>query len=256
MHRSTSLTAIVAALCMAAFVYAQSSDNQPSPGPNPNSNEARGQGMGRDQGRAGSDTGGIDGDRAAQAGSRINVQVDQQFEQDWVKHAMSGNQFEIQLGQLVGQKAQDPQVKQLAQRLVQDHQKAADQLRQVAQQMNVPVSEELMPPHRAKLEAYQQKQGAQLELGFIFGTIGGHVKDLLEYQFVAQNAQSQQLKQYASQTIPHLRDHLRMAQRISPVSMGEARTAGERITPSGSSDSGMSGSGNPTGGTGGRTGDR
>jgi predicted outer membrane protein len=237
MHRTNTLFAFIVACCLTAFAYAQSSDKQPSPGPNPDSSDARGQGMGRsDQDTAA--RGGATGDRAMQAGSRINVQIDQQFEQDWIKHAMSGNQFEVQLGQLVSGKSQDPSVKQLAQRLVQDHQKAADQLKQVAQQMNVPVSDELMPAHRAKLEAFQQKQGQMLDLAFVFCAIGDHTQGTLEYQFVAQNTPSPQLKQYASQTLPHLVDHLQMARRLSPVSMGEARTAGERMGPSGGSDTG------------------
>ena len=191
MHRTTTVMALFVGLCAAAVALAQSSgDNQPSPGPNPNSNEARGTGMGRDQGQGAGAGGGMTGDRAMQAGSRMNAQIDQQFEQDWIKHAMSGNQFEIQVGQLVSQKAQDPQVKQFAQRLVQDHQKAADQLRQVAQQMNVQASDDLMPAHQAKLQEFQQKDAKQLELAFIFDQVGHHTKDVLEYQFVAQNAQN------------------------------------------------------------------
>ena len=275
MHRITTAMTLFVGLCVAAVAVAQSSgQNQPSGGPNPNSNEARGTGMGRSEqgqgssgGMAGDRAGGdrMAGDRATPAGSRMNAQIDQQFEQDWIKHAMSGNQFEIQLGQLVSQKAQDPQVKQFAQRLVQDHQKAADQLRQVAQQMNVQASDDLMPAHQAKLQEFQQKDAKQLELAFIFDQVGHHTKDVLEYQFVAQNAQSPQLKQFAQQAVPHLRQHLQAAISIAPVSGGlDARTAGERIPPAGDSDHGATGSGSGhsggtggTGGTGGgRTGDR
>src|SRR5688572_10334373 len=263
MHRTTTVMALFVGLCAAAVALAQSSgENQPNPGPNPDQSDARGTGMGRsDQGRGatGDTAGGTTGDRATPAGSRMNAQIDQQFEQDWIKHAMSGNQFEIQLGQLVSQKAQDPQAKQFAQRLVQDHQKAADQLRQVAQQMNVQASDDLMPAHQAKLQEFQQKDAKQLELALIFDQVGHHTKDVLEYQFVAQNAQNPQLKQFAQQTVPHLRQHLQMAMSIAPVSIGaDARTAGELIPPAGGSDHGATGSGSGhTGGTGGgRTGDR
>jgi putative membrane protein len=252
-------------LCVAAVALAQSGQNQPSGGQNPDSTDARGQGMGRNQGQGTGSGGGMTGDRATgdgavHSGSRINAQIDQQFEQDWVKHAYSGNQFEVQLGQLVNDKAQDPQIKRIAQRLVDDHRQANEQLKQVAQQMNVQISEELTPVHQAKLQHYQQKQGNQLELGFLFDQIGHHTKDVLEYQFVAQNAQNPQLKQYAAQCVPKLRDHAQMLMQIAPV--GEARTAGERIPPVGGSDrgtrgtGGTGGSGDTTGTGGGRTGDR
>jgi len=250
MHRISTAMALFVGLCVAAVALAQSSaKDQPSPGPNPNSNEARGQGMGRDQGQGTGTGGGMTGDGATHAGSRINAQIDQQFEQDFVKHAYSGNLFEVQLGQLVNDKAQDPQIKRIAQRLVDDHRQANDQLKQVAQQMNVQVSDELMPVHQAKLQHFQQKQGNQLELGFLFSQIGHHTAELLEYQFVAQNAQNPQLKQYAAQCVPKLRDHAQMLLQIAPV--GDARTAGERIPPAGGTGTGG------TGGTGGgRTGDR
>src|SRR5581483_7954461 len=70
---------------------------------------------------------------AAQAGA----QEDKPHEQHFIQMASSDNNFEIQLGQMVAQKAQDQRVKELAQRIVQDHQKAEQQLKQVAQQMGI-----------------------------------------------------------------------------------------------------------------------
>lgn len=257
MHRTTTVMTLFVGLCVAAVALAQSAgQDKPAGGQNPDSTDARGTGMGRDQGQgAGGGTGGgMTGDRATHAGARINAQIDQQFEQEFIKDAFSGNQLEVQLGQLVQERAQDPSVKKLAQMLVDDHRQANEKLRQVAQAMNVQVSEELKPVHQAKLQAYQQKQGQHLELGFIFDQAGHHTKDLLCYQFVAQNAPSPQLKQYASQCIPKLRDHLNMAMAIAPV--GDARTAGERIPPTeGAHDRGTPG-GTGTGTGAGRTGDR
>ena len=153
----------------------------------------------------------------------------QQEQQEFVKEAASGNQMEIQEGQLAEQRAQDPQVKQLAQRLVEDHQKAQQQLQQVAQQLGVTISEQLMPVHQAMLQSIQRKQGRDFERCFSFGQVADHTKDILEYQYAAEHAQNQQLKQYAQQQIPTLREHLHMARQAAEVFVPEARTAGERI---------------------------
>ena len=44
---------------------------------------------------------------------------------------------EVELGQLAAQRASDPQVKQFAQRMVTDHGKANDELKQIAARKNV-----------------------------------------------------------------------------------------------------------------------
>jgi putative membrane protein len=50
----------------------------------------------------------------------------------FVKKAMEGNMAEVQMGQLALQKSSDDQVKQFAQRMVDDHGKMQDQLKPVA----------------------------------------------------------------------------------------------------------------------------
>jgi putative membrane protein len=214
-----------------------------------------GAGRDQDQGRTQQDQ-----DRGAMpAGQRDRGGMDQQgmqnLDQEFVKHALSANELEIQLSQLVAQRGQDPQIKQFAQRMVEDHRQAQQQLRQVAQAINVSTSQQLIPLHQAKLQHFQQKQGKMLDIGYIFDQVGHHHKDVLEYQFVAQNAQNPQLKQFAQQCVPKLREHLQMAERIAPGGT-EARTAGERIGPGQQQDPGERTGGMGHGGEGGRDRDR
>ena len=54
---------------------------------------------------------------------------DQMFARD----AAAGNQFEIQAAQYVEQAARNPQVKELARQMVQDHTQSLQQLEQIAQ---------------------------------------------------------------------------------------------------------------------------
>jgi len=189
------------------------------------------------------------GQSTAGAGQRDRMsqqRVTQQEEQDFIKHASSGNNFEIQLSQFVEQRSQDQQVKQLAQKLVQDHQQAEQQLRQVAQQMSVTLENGLMPAQQAKLQEFQKKQGAELDRAYIFCNVGDHHKDIMEYRWASQNAPSSQLKQYCEQTLPHLQDHLRQVDQVASSVLGinEAQTASERI-PGEHGQSGTSGSTTP-----------
>jgi len=100
-------------------------------------------------------------------------------QREFAREAASGNALEIQTGQFVASHAQDAQIKQFAQTLVQDHQKAQQQLKQAAQQMGVTLNDDLNPVHRAMLQELQQKQGKDLERAFVFSAVGDHAKDIL-----------------------------------------------------------------------------
>jgi putative membrane protein len=180
--------------------------------------------------RTGNQSGAIGASERA-AGSQQHQQMQQSEEKKFIEHVSSGNNFEIQLSQFVEQHSQDQQVKQLAQRLAQDHQQAEQQLKQVAQKMNVNLSDQLMPPQQAELQALQKKQGAELDRAFIFCNAGDHYKDVMIYSWAAKAAQDAQLKQYCEQTLPKLRQHLQQVDQVAEAVLGvnEAQTAGERI---------------------------
>ena len=165
----------------------------------------------------------------AQRQPQQQQQENQNQEQEFIKHASSDNQFEIQAGEFVAQSAQDQQVKQLGQRLAQDHQKAQQQLQKIAQQMRVEGSDQLTPVDQAKLEELKKKQGQDLERCFAFMQVGGHETDLLSYRWQSEHAADPQLKQYAQQQISVLEEHLHMARQAAEQFVPEARTAGERI---------------------------
>jgi len=189
--------------------------------------------------------------------------------QKCIREAASDNQFEIQAGQFVAEKAQNPQVKQLAQKLVQDHQRAQQQLQQIGGRENATAQGQLMPVQQAKLEALRQKQGEELETSFVFDSVGDHEKDVLKAQWQAQHEKNPQLQQYAQQQIPVLEEHLRMARMAAEQFVPQARQAGERMrgntdrpneqnsgvnsngaTNGGTTNGGASGAGRTTGGTG------
>lgn len=148
-------------------------------------------------------------------------------DQHFVKEASADNQFEIQLSQMVEQQAQEPQVKELAQKLVQDHQQAQQQLQEIAQGMNMQLPTQLEPWQQDKLQAMQQKHGKHLEMHYVFGQVGDHTTDLLSYQYEAEHGQNEKIKEYAEKAIPVLQRHLEMAQQAAQQWVPQARTAGE-----------------------------
>jgi putative membrane protein len=161
------------------------------------------------------------------------VQGQKNPDHHFIKEAAADNQYEIQLGQFMEQHAQNQQVKQLAQKLAQDHQRAQQQLEQAAKEMNMQVPTQLEQWQQAKLQMCEQMAqkhpGEMVDSNFAFGQVGDHRTDLLKYQFAAEHSQNAQLKQYAQQTIPVLEEHLRLAEQAAEQWVPQARTAGEHL---------------------------
>src|ERR1700758_5587810 len=58
-------------------------------------------------------------------------------DEQFIRNAAEGNMAEIKLGQLAEEKAQAPEVKNLAKRIVEDHTKAEEELKETAQKEGI-----------------------------------------------------------------------------------------------------------------------
>jgi putative membrane protein len=155
--------------------------------------------------------------------STDSKQVDQQAEQQlqkiqqqkdgmagdrlFVLEAGLGGHFEVALAQQALQKSQDPQVKQIAQRLIQDHQQANQQLASVAQKLQVDVPMGLTSMKQQKLQIIGSMDGKAYDQKFIACMDALHAHDVHEFRSTTVTAKSPEVKQFASQTLPKLQEH-------------------------------------------------
>ena len=183
---------------------------------------------------------------------------------EFATRAAAGNLFEIRLSELAQQKAQSQEIKQLAQQLKQDHQQAQDKLKEAAQQANVQIPEELPKAKQIKLDAFGQLEGKAFDNAYAMCQVESHLHSLAMYQNESQNGSDQQIKQYATQTLPKLRQHAghigRVAQAMQiPIDVLASGGAGDAARTVGGSLRGDTqrdpsrtgtGTGTGTGGTG------
>ena len=64
----------------------------------------------------------------------FSAALTQHVDRDFIQKAASGGMAEIQVAQLAQQRANSPQVKEFANRVIADHTQANNELRQIAQQ--------------------------------------------------------------------------------------------------------------------------
>jgi putative membrane protein len=151
----------------------------------------------------------------------------------FIDHAARGNEAEIALGKLAEQKAQSPEVKSLAQRLVTDHGKANQQLKQLAQKEGVSVPTGPDKEQKDLHARLDKLNGAAFDRAFVDAQVKDHQKDIQFYQTESSRLQDPQLKSFAQQTLPVLQEHLQMAERAeSQVGASGSSTSGISKMPS------------------------
>jgi putative membrane protein len=178
---------------------------------------------------------------------------------------------EIRVGNLAKQRAQSQEVKEFADKIVQDHTKANSELKRIAQQKNIALEADLTAgtttpgspnPARdrvgaagttpnpatpgtprdpvadvgtprgadardlsasAKQAHYQQIYGRLAGLSgkafddaFTTHMVQSHTKSVAKFEKASSDLESGELKQFVESTLPALKEHLAMAQRLAP----------------------------------------
>ena len=100
----------------------------------------------------------------------------------FVRKAMQGSMAEVQLGQLTLQKSNNEQVKQFAQRMIDDHTKLNDQMKPVAQQLGVPVPNQVSKKDRTTMAKLQALSGSAYDQAYIKDMVKDHKQDLSDFQ--------------------------------------------------------------------------
>lgn len=219
---ATALTAVLA--CQTTF--AQEKDNAARRQPDNQTTTPPASGVQSDNPAAQRDRPGAAGAGAAAAAGQAGAQNDPQMDARWAREAGIGGIFEVQLSQMAVQKATSPEIKQFAQKLIDDHTRANQQLMQVAQTKKLEVPSQLDDEKKAKLAKFQQKEGQQFDRAYINCVTAEHVHDILMYRDASQQLRDPELKQFASQQLPTLQQHYQHAAQLANWSAQDARPAG------------------------------
>src|SRR5688572_4130122 len=186
------------------------------------------------------------------------------LDKHFMKSVAGGNMFEIQLSQLAQQKSQDEKVKQFAQKMVQDHTKAGEELKQLAQSKGVQLPQQLPEMKQEELQIFQTLSGAEFDQAYKSCMKVGHAKNVAAFEEKSKHAKDAELKAWTAKTLPVLQQHKQHVMAMTGDKGDEAQTAGSRehaehgaagSKPSGSGSSGSSGgsgTGTSSSGSGGR----
>lgn len=143
----------------------------------------------------------------------------------FMKKAARGGTAEVELGQLAVQKATSEQVKKFGQRMVDDHTKANNELKQVASEKQINLPQEMSAKDKATKARLEKLSGAQFDHAYMNCMVRDHQADVTEFSRESKMAKDPAVKNFAEQTLPTLREHLKEAQKLAPTQTAQ-RTPG------------------------------
>jgi putative membrane protein len=139
----------------------------------------------------------------------------------FVTDASRGGMEEVQLGELAKQKAGSPAVRDFGQRMISDHQKANDDLKQIVQKKGALVPASLSHHETSRLDRLQKLSGADFDKAYMSDMVSDHKKDVKEFEKATKNLSDPELKAFAEKTLPTLQEHLTQAQNLEAQLKGK-----------------------------------
>ena len=143
----------------------------------------------------------------------------------FLKEAAGDNLAEVRLGELAGQRAASDSVKQFGKRMATDHQKAYDELKQIASQKGITVPTELDRGHQRNYDRLSKLSGADFDRAYMKEMVKDHDKDVKAFRKEADAGKDADVKAWASKTLPTLQEHQQQAKQVAASVRGKSSPA-------------------------------
>jgi putative membrane protein len=125
--------------------------------------------------------------------------------------AADGGMLEIETSKLALSKTGNPQIKDLAQMMIDDHTKAADKLKALAAAKNITLPATLSDDSQKKYDKLTGKTGIDFDKAYADQMVSDH-KDVIDaFKKESDNGNDSDLKTFATATLPTLEQHLAMS---------------------------------------------
>jgi putative membrane protein len=132
-------------------------------------------------------------------------------DKEFVMKAAQGGMAEVMLGQMASSKGTSPDVKNFGNRMVSDHGKANDELKQLAQNKGLALPADADKESREFADRLAKTSGKEFDKEYINNMVDDHEKDVNEFEKASKEARDPDLRAWAAKTLPTLQDHLKMA---------------------------------------------
>ena len=140
-------------------------------------------------------------------------------DQTFLKAAFEGSHGETDAAKMALRKSQNDQVKQFAQRMVDDHTKMLADLHQVEQGQALKYPDTSSEAAKRMARKLRMLKGAAFDKAYVDGMVKDHEEDVRDFRKEAETGQDAAIKGAAEKSLPTIEEHLGMVQGLQK-SMG------------------------------------
>jgi len=133
---------------------------------------------------------------------------------DFAIDAADGGMLEVQLAQLALTKATSPKVKEFAQSMVDDHSKANEELKSLAQTKNISLPSTISEEKQKDYDKLAEKTGEDFDGAYSVLRAKDHKDDVDKFKKAAEECEDADMKSWAAEKVPVLEHHLSMAESL------------------------------------------
>lgn len=133
----------------------------------------------------------------------------------FVNSAGEAGAAEVAMGKLAKDHAASADVKNFASRMVSDQLKAGDQLKAIASTKSGTPPDQPSKKDQADIDQLSKLQGADFDKAYVAAQLSAHTDAVALFTWEAKGGKDADLKQFATNTLPTLQEHLKMVTELS-----------------------------------------
>jgi putative membrane protein len=149
-------------------------------------------------------------------------------ERQFLMEAAQDSRKEVELGNLAKERGSSSEVKEFGERMVEDHNKALEKLKTTASEVNVTLPDDLQAKNKSTVDRFAKMSGDEFDKAYMKHMVQDHKKAVNKFDKTSKKAQNESVKNYASETLPVLREHLEEAQKIQMQVAGKGTASREK----------------------------
>jgi putative membrane protein len=130
----------------------------------------------------------------------------------FISQVDEGHVTEIRLAQVAESRATDLGVKRYAQKMTQDHNRMRSEWTEVSSKNGLRLSTIMSPHHQAQMTRLASLSGAEFDRAYMSTMVQNHQETISTLENRGRSAQSAEVRQLVSRSIPSVQEHLRLAQ--------------------------------------------
>ncbi|HYE03398.1 MAG TPA: DUF4142 domain-containing protein [Phycisphaerales bacterium] len=132
----------------------------------------------------------------------------------FVEEAASGGLYEVRSSELGLRSGLTGRAAEAAQHMIHDHTRANERLRLLARRHGVAVPDQMLPKHARMVEELRNAGNRDLNAAWTHQQIAAHHEAIELFERARQEVDNPELRQFAAETLPTLREHLRMLENL------------------------------------------